>query len=244
MIKCSRNGLHYTTGAQWRQERSNFPPCFSLLEPHSLFTPLHEKLLMGFRWAKFTQTNTNRQKKFLLTIGLRGHHRRALSEPPRKPKASIHQAHSKCAYPVRVFVVLVPSLSLSLCLSLSLSLTLPLSLSLSLSLSPSSQQSKYVSWHSIAPVPQVLVTYAHTWFVSVCLVLTLQQFGEGRCSTMKEFRPWWMIQIFSFKTRLFWTQTCFFFLLLYYFKKKLSRDISNLLSFTSRAKPNVFSTAL
>ena len=26
------------TGAQWRQERSNFPPCFSLLEPHSLFT--------------------------------------------------------------------------------------------------------------------------------------------------------------------------------------------------------------
>ena len=41
--------------------------------------PLHEKLLMGFRRAKFTQRNTNRQKNIFVDDRFRGHHPRALT---------------------------------------------------------------------------------------------------------------------------------------------------------------------
>ena len=41
--------------------------------------PLHEKLLMGFRMAKFTQRNTNRQKNIFVDDRFRGHHPRALN---------------------------------------------------------------------------------------------------------------------------------------------------------------------
>ena len=41
--------------------------------------PLHEKLSMGFRRAKFTQRNTNRQKNIFVDDRLRGHHPRALT---------------------------------------------------------------------------------------------------------------------------------------------------------------------
>ena len=40
---------------------------------------LHEKLLMGFRRAKFTQRNTNCQKKIFVDDRFRGHHPRALT---------------------------------------------------------------------------------------------------------------------------------------------------------------------
>ena len=41
--------------------------------------PLHKKLLMGFRRAKFTQRNTNRQKYIFVDDRLRGHHPRAFN---------------------------------------------------------------------------------------------------------------------------------------------------------------------
>ena len=41
--------------------------------------PLHEKLSMGFKRAKFTQRNTNRPKNIFVDDRLRGHHPRALN---------------------------------------------------------------------------------------------------------------------------------------------------------------------
>ena len=43
--------------------------------------PLHEKLLMGFRRAKFTQRNTNHQKNIFVDDRFRGHHPRCNGNP-------------------------------------------------------------------------------------------------------------------------------------------------------------------
>ena len=47
--------------------------------------PLHEKLLMGFRRAKFTQRNTNSQKNIFVDDRFRGHHPRALNRIQTSP---------------------------------------------------------------------------------------------------------------------------------------------------------------
>ena len=72
ILASSLNGR--TSGAQWCQERSNFSPCFSLLEQHSLFTKSPSWVSEGPSSLKETQA----QKLFLLTIDSWGHHPRAL----------------------------------------------------------------------------------------------------------------------------------------------------------------------
>ena len=67
-----------TSGAQWRRERSNFRPCFSLLEPHSLFTKIFQWGSGGPSSLKETQT----VKKNFEDDRFRGHHPRALKWQP------------------------------------------------------------------------------------------------------------------------------------------------------------------
>ena len=90
--RATKSTVAYRPAGSIRLSRSlGFPTCLFLASPlsgpherrpmasrmeqfSSLFfvawttQPLHEKLLMGFRRAKFTQRNTNRQKIILLTV--------------------------------------------------------------------------------------------------------------------------------------------------------------------------------
>ena len=70
-----------TSSSQWRQEKSNFSPCFSLLEPHSHFTESFSWVSEGPSSLKETQTvKKKKKKKKIVDDRLRGHHPRALKK--------------------------------------------------------------------------------------------------------------------------------------------------------------------
>ena len=99
--RVTKRTVAYRTVVAIRLSRSfGFPTCLFLASPlsgphercpmasrkeqlSSLFfvawttQPLHEKLSMGFRRAKVTQRNTNRQKNIFVDDRFRGHHPRA-----------------------------------------------------------------------------------------------------------------------------------------------------------------------